>query len=372
MSDECLHEEPLGDGLRYTEESATKPGGRPTRLCELHCEGVEKRVAYASLLSFDQRIGSVAVASEGFAGVAASPEHRRKGYVSTLLRRAMERAAERVPVVYLYGIQGLYQRFGFVECHTDCWSRIAVRDAEKAPTDDRLQLRAMRPDDIPSMVELYNREHGCRPWTHVRSTTCYHGPDKTEDWSAGQTGIVAEAAGRLAGYLILQAPRFGVQTPSEVFEACARTAQAADTLIADCARRMADIRHEFVSVNGPADCTVGRALRRLGCRHTQETSALAGGMGCILNRTELVQALAPELERRAGEPCQGAVERLATGDLVPHNARLLQLLTGYHSLLDARDMGMPVPTEDHDTMQRWFPGAGPSLPVAYTHLADRY
>jgi hypothetical protein len=95
-------------------------------------------------------------------------------------------------------------------------------------------------------------------------------------------------------------------------------------------------------------------------------------MGTILNRGSLVQALAPELHRRAGRGDDAALHALAAGELVPDDTILLPLLTGSRSWRDAAESGYTFPAEHSDICRAWFPGWSEDLPVPYTHESDRY
>jgi hypothetical protein len=297
--DDVLYEENLDRGMRYTERWAHRPGRRPRRLCELWTEGVEEHVAYLGLVSFSQRFGAIAVPTEGFAGVATPPQHRRKGYLGILLRKAVARAAQRVDVAFLYGVQGLYGKYGFAGCYTDCRLRIAVRDAEHAPPIDGLQVRPMRPADYAAMVQLYNEEHAHRPWSHHRRVETYPGPRMVEDWDRGEIGLAAERDGRLLGYAVVPGPRLGVLPPPTVAEICCSSSEAAALLLRRIARRANENRQETITFLEPPDSTAGRFVRRLGCETLVRTNPEGDGMGRILNRAGLVHALAPELDRRA-------------------------------------------------------------------------
>lgn len=370
--DELLHEERLDRGMRYTEKWSHQPGRRPRRLCELWMDGVEEHIAYLSLVTFNQRFGAIAIPTEGFAGVATPPQHRRKGYLGVLLRKAVARAAERVDVAFLYGVQGLYGKYGFSGCYTDCRLRIAVRDAEHAPSVDGLQVRPMRPSDYAAMVKLYNKEHANRPWSHERRLDTYPGPRTVEDWDRGEVGLTAESDGRLLGYAVVPGPRLGVLPPPTVVEICCSSSEAAAALVRRIARRANENRQETIAFVEPPDSTAGRFVRRLGCETLVRTNPEGDGMGLILNRAGLVRALTRELERRAASAHPELIGRLATGTLLPDNKLLLRLLLGYYSWRDAADMGALASSRGGDVLHAWFPGQSDRLPVGFTHSIDRY
>ncbi len=103
---ELLHEEDLGDGLRYTEKRGTERGGLWGRRCDLWLG--DESVSHLGLLPYRQRFGAVDVPVEGIGDVVTRPAHRRRRYVRRLMSQAIERATERVDALFLYGIQNLY------------------------------------------------------------------------------------------------------------------------------------------------------------------------------------------------------------------------------------------------------------------------
>ncbi|MBD3239155.1 MAG: GNAT family N-acetyltransferase [Chitinivibrionales bacterium] len=370
--DEILYEESLDKGMRYTEKWSHQPGRRPRRLCELWLDGVEGHIAYLGLVSFNQRFGAIAVPSEGFAGVATPPQHRRKGYLGVLFRKAVARAAQRVDVAFLYGVQGLYAKYGFTGCYTDCRLRIAVRDAEHAPSVEGLTVRPMKPSDHAAMVTLFNEEHKVRPWSHERHAETYPGPRMVEDWDRGEIGLVAESDGRLLGYAVVPGPRLGVLPPPTVAEICCSSSEAAAVLVRRIARRANENRQETLTFLEPPDSTAGRFIRRLGCETSVRTNPDGDGMGLVLNRADLVRILTPELDRRAASPHPELADRLAAGTLIPDNKLLLRLLLGYYSWHDAGDLGALSGGRNTETLRAWFPGHCGSLAVGFTHSIDRY
>ncbi len=365
---ELLHEKDLGDGLRYTEKRGTERGGLRGRRCDLWLG--DESVSHLGLLPYRQRFGAVDVPVEGFGDVVTHPSHRRRGYVRRLMSRAIERATERVDALFLYGIQNLYPKFGFVTCFYECEIVLSVRNAERASS--RGSHRELTLSDASAACELYNAEHATRPWSVVRDPDTPYGPRAVEDWNAGETGIALERDGRLEGYALVSEQGFGRSEDLRVREICADTAAAAERLISVIGARAWERRQRAISFREPPDSTVGRALRRLGGRVALEGAADGGGMGLIVRRRSLVERLRPELSRRAGRDAAEAVEALASGDLYADDGVLLRLLLGSHSWRDAEDLGHPVPEKHGQIARAWFPGTGPELPVPYTHSSDRY
>jgi GNAT superfamily N-acetyltransferase len=377
-------DEYLEPGLRYTEEVGLTVRTLPARYCYLWIDGEEEPVSDLEMLSFKQRFGAVSVPAEGIGGVETVPRFRRQGYMTKLLDKALEGAAGRVDVAFVSeAAEGVYERFGFVNCVAEAHLSLTVRDVERrlgnlmgsASIDG---IRDFVPDDLPYMVRLYNNAHSNRPWTHERHAGWNRlFPQKV--WNPGSKAIVFEAGGKVSGYAVLKAMPFGrVNPPLTVDELIATDAKPTRHLFAAVAAMCWDLRlGEFV-VREPWDGLVGREARLIGCRYQQSYPHSGHMMGTIMHRKRLLEQLEPELRRRAGGDdlsreharAFGALQR---ADIVAEDSALLRLLLGYWSLGDARAAGTEIPDRYGRICAAWFPGGGTSLlPAPYAHKLDRY
>lgn len=378
------YEENLGEGLRYTEtiqQFHLQPNEylrkvrlgdkRPTRFCRLWKEGVEEPVSYLTLVEFKQRFGAAILPVEGFGGVATPPQHRRKGYISQLMRKAIERASHRVHALFLIGIENLYVKYGFSCCWVKCELHVATRHAEAVIPLEGTQVREMTPDDFPAVCKLYNREHALRPCSVERDPQVYPGPRPAEDWNPGQTGIVLETPGHFLGYAVYTNESYGNRRPFTILELTGIDTKATSELVRLMAEIAIERRIETIVFEDAPDSLLGTVLRGVGCRVLLNYPHYGDGMGLICNRYDLVDVLAEELSRRAGKVDEAALERLAAGDFYP-DAVLLPLLTGYLSWKDAAAMGYALPNHDIELVKHWFTGNSVVLPIPYMHHADHY
>lgn len=368
--------------VRYSEVADQDVRSLRTRYCRLRT-GAGAPVAELEAVSFRVRFGGVAVAAEGIGGVETEPEFRRRGHMSRLLRQALSGMAQRVDVAFVSdGVEGVYEKFGFVGAVAEGALVIPVRNVERASGADPGAavpgVRSGLAADLPGMVRLYNTAHAQRPWTHERHVGWNRlVPQAT--WKPGSQTLVLGTPDALAGYAVLEGRAFGDPLGSVVAdELVAKDAAAAARLLTALARLCWQRRLSEFTVREPADSLVGRAARHMGCTEQRRFWPSGGMMAAVLNRSELVCKLEPELRRRAAGqwPGQGyntAVAALRGGDLIPDDTALARLLLGHWSADDADAVGVTMPDQYRDICAAWFPGGGsPSLPTPYAHRLDRY
>lgn len=365
----------LEAGLRYTETIESGAGGRSVRYCRLVADQ-DTPVGELEVHSFRWRFGAVAVDAEGIGGVEVQPPFRRRGHMGRLLRQALDGMSRRVNVAAVSdGIQGVYEKFGFATCVAEGHLDVRVRDVERAAAavPGGARVRPGSTEDLPAMVDLYNATHAHRPWTHERPADWNRLVPQTT-WRTGSEILVVEAEGTLAGYAIVAGRSFGDgHFGLTVEEMAARDAGVALCLLADVARSAWELRVSEFRVREPLDGVVGRLARHLGCAYHQEFPPTGGMMAAILNRSELLATLEPELRRRDHGAADAAMDELARGELIPDNGLLVRLLLGYSSAADASTLPATIPARHRRTCSAWFPGGGTAkLPMPYAHALDRY
>jgi hypothetical protein len=383
-------EEKLGGSLRYTEEICPDTEGRGShrKCCIWEGSGVEP-VSSARLFSFRIRFGAVAVDAEGYGGVQTLPEHRGKGHALRMLERSSSGAASRVSALFLYGIEKLYPKVGFVSCLPQATLSVRVSRAESGAAEGH-EIARVAPQDLPAMAALYNAENRTRPWTVVRGTELGARLATGTVWRPGPEVLVARRNGEVRGFAVVAGAGYGhAPRATSVLEAIAADDAAARAVLGAVSRGSWERRIDTFSISEPADGTVGITARRLGCEVHVTHQPDGGGMGRIVDRPSLLAKLAPELARReacvdAGA-CLGSAEgrvlsgasgetfrALRAGALVPDDGALLRLLVGFWSWRDAEQNGVPLPEEHRRALARWFPGPSPQLPAPHSHTLDHY
>ena len=378
--------ESLENGLQYTEEiDQTHPSQR--RECSLMEEGSEEPVSRLTLVPLRIRLGTIAVSAEGLGSVNTMPEHRNKGYISLLLGRAFERLKGRVNVAFLFGIENLYQKFGFVSCLSESSISVWIRRTKHEELDSSYSVHQAGSDDLPSVVDLYNLVHRNRPWTALRSATAVKRIARRHHWHPAPQIVLLKQSNILAAYAVLAGSNFG-DTPREltVIEASARDLKAARAMLVEIGARCSRKDISEFTVMEPIDSTIGRAAMQLGCSLASKWSPDGGGMAAILNRRALISELAGELRHRyesalnwftAGrfddDALSSVISEIAGGELVLEDGHLTRLLLGYWCWDDAMAAGATAPECHYAILRAIFPGSGmPWLPSPYSHQFDRY
>ncbi|MEU7102587.1 GNAT family N-acetyltransferase [Streptomyces longwoodensis] len=368
--------------VHYTEVADQEVRSLRTRYCRLRT-GAGAPVAELEVVSLRVRFGAVTVDAEGIGGVETEPGSRRRGHMGRLLRQALTGMAQRVDVAFVSdGIEGVYEKFGFVSAVPEGTLVVPVRNVERATGVDAGAavpgVRSGSVADLPAMVRLYNASHAQRPFTQERRVG-WNRLVAGATWQPGSQVLVLPAHGALAGYAVLEGRAYGDPVRSVVAdELVAEDAAAAALLLSALAGLCWQSRLSEFSVREPADSLVGRVARRMGCSEQRAFRPSGGMMAAVLNRSALVRELEPELRRRAGREqpdpdCDTALAALRRGDLVPDDAVLVRLLLGHWSSDDADAAGAAVPERYRDLCSAWFPGGGtPSLSTPYAHRLDRF
>ena len=381
-----VHKETLSEGLRYTETLRNNArddapnevppfmsGQRrlPFRQCELWADGEDKPVSSLRMLPYRCRFGAAALPVEGYADVITPPRHRRKGYVGRLMRKSIERAATRVDVLFLDGIERLYEKYGFACCWLNSDIRVLTRHAETAESMDGVSLRPIDENDVERIVALFNSTHAARSCTRERTPETCRGPYLPEIWDPGHVGLLLERSGEMLGYTFYRGDTYGSNEPLTVVETVAVDVAAANTLVRHVAERGIQKRIDTISFREAPDSLVGLVLRNLGCEVRMVYQHHGGGMGLICNRSSFVDALTDEFTRRAGMHDEAAIKLLAEGHVYPDKI-LMPLMTGFQSWRDASRGGWPLPTGHEELMKRWFPGSGPDMETPIMCYMDHY
>jgi hypothetical protein len=232
--------------------------------------------------------------------------------------------------------------------------------------------------DLPAMIRLYNAAHALRPFTHERPAG-WNRLVPQAVWKPGSQTLILHSGDAVAGYAVLEGRAFGDPLGSLVVdELVAEDAAAARLLLRALAGVCWARRLSEFGVREPADSLVGRVARHMGCTYQERFPPSGGMMAAILNRSDLLRKVEPELRRRAAgqqsdKGYDAASEALRQGGLLPDDKALVRLLLGHWSIDDACAHGASVPARYRDLCMAWFPGGGsPLLPTPYAHRLDRY
>jgi predicted GNAT family N-acyltransferase len=368
-------DETLEDSLRYTETIGDNERGG-YRECALWVSEHDKPVSSMRFYPFEQRFGSVAVPVEGIGDVNTLPDHRKKGYVSKLMRRALAGMADRVDASFLFGISRLYQNFGFTSCLGGSWFTLWLKYAEALRCPDNIKPEPFSKEDLPAINELFNQAHHLRPWTRVRTETVALRLFGNQAWQPSPETVVWKEGSVIRAYVVINGYGYGWgREKVKVAEAIADSHESASAILALLREKGIERGVDSAIINEPPDSVVGRSVRLLGGEYRQKYNADGGGMGLILNRPSLVDAMKEEFARRMGDSSAVAdvCAALGSGEIIPDSSSLMRLLIGFWSWEDAQHAGVSEPTRFAELMPSLFPGSGNQiLPAAYAHGLDGY
>lgn len=155
----------------------------------------------------------------GVTAVSVLPSHRRRGVLSSLMRRQLDDLHERgEALAALYASEaGIYGRFGYGRAVDNLFFRIPRRGARlaaHAPTDPALRLRVARPAEVRDELErVFEAVRPTRPGLYARSAERWSAllaDDETARHGDGPLRcVVAEDDTGVRGYALFRVrPRF--------------------------------------------------------------------------------------------------------------------------------------------------------------------
>ena len=254
-------------------------------------------VAWLSVIDYQMRIGSARVRMAGIGGVETHHNHRMKGLMRILFEdtvRYMTSAGYDVSL--LFGIPNFYTKFGYATCLPACQVMIATRNAELAQADaPACRARPMQPDDLPFIIELYERQNAGRSCSVARTAEHFtHFPKGTHWGQPAEAVVFEDQAGRRMGYAAWDKTNERVS----VVEAEADEDRYFGALLTEFARQAVAKRCGHITLHLPPDHPFADYLQRFGCEWTITCPRHADGMMRLINQAALFSKLQPELERR--------------------------------------------------------------------------
>jgi predicted acetyltransferase len=254
-------------------------------------------VSWLTVIDYRMRIGTAEVRMAGIAGVESRPEHRMKGHMRGLFADTVAYMTGQGYVVSaLFGIPNFYHRFGYATCLANTRAVLQTRDAELAQSDvPPHQLRPATADDMPWIVDLYNRHNAARSGTLVRLNEHFKGFTKGTHWGQpAECMVLEDHAGQRAGYAAWDRSRERVS----VVEAECVDDRWHGALLHEFAGQAIAKRCGQVALHLPQDHPFAEYAQRFGCEWSIEYPRQAEGMMRILDQAALFDKLQPELQRR--------------------------------------------------------------------------
>lgn len=249
------------------------------------------------------RIGRARLRAGGIGWVSTHPDCRNQGVCAALMadtRRYLER--DRFALSLLFGIPGLYQKYGYVSAIPERSARIDLA-AVPADIECRHDARPFTDADIPGMLALFEAEESeasysivrTEAWTRAQALSRVPKTPYHADW---QTAVcLLDGDGRYAGWLMPQVANgelvikdLGVAGE----EACASLLAQAVAL----ARERGLERLRFLV---PPFHPFARFLERLDSTHETRYFRDSDAMLAVIDAREALAAMVPEWEARVRE-----------------------------------------------------------------------
>ena len=246
----------------------------------------EQVVTHYGVWNYQMRLGTARVRVGGIGGVATDGDYRKRGLMDRTAQAAFDamRAAG-YDLSLLFGIDGFYDRYGYVRAWSDLSFLIRACDLPREKPDApvrRFRSNLRRAD----LTALYNAHHATATGTAVRPTYRRMYP-----WTQGPEGYGWSEGGRLAGYVLLT--RDGGRL--KCLECCGDTEQALRVL-GLVARKWQCDQVQFETI--PYLSELATRLRRGNCRIETRYRRCGGMMVRMLNLPSALRKMSEELSRR--------------------------------------------------------------------------
>jgi hypothetical protein len=307
-----------------TDESAPTLNCRDTEGGALRMELLagDRVVSQLTIIPMVLRVGAATVRMDGIGGVHTEADCRRQGYARRLLAAAVDRMRQGdAALSMLYGIQGMYHRFGYATAGPAHFLRLTdLASARQLPPG--WQARPFAVSDLAAVRDLYRQSTAAAVGAAVREETAGAWRRLQQVVAAGSRDacrVVVAPGGNVAGYVWRVGGHWATgqceqQWPdAAVFgEVVAPDLIAAAAALSACAEWAAaegePVRTALLPL--PPDGTVAVAGMSRWCHLIRSYSPAGDSMARVLDVRRLLSALAPELESRlaaARSPFRGVI-----------------------------------------------------------------
>lgn len=256
-------------------------------------DGVQ--VSGLHLWPMPMRIGSCEVFLGGIGGVHTHPDHRKRGYASIVMAESVAWMREQgYDVSVLFGIPDFYHRWGFVTTLSSTMIEVPTRHADKAKRTSR--PRRFRKTDFPVAMRIYNRDNASRTASIIRRKSTWIPWRVGVEWRVPPEIHLYTAGGRTVGVagFCLRADRV------DCCEVSATDPRAFGGILRHAADLAVERRVETLVFRVPLDHPFADFCREQGGAFREQVPRVAGGMARLINQTQCLKKIAPELTRRLG------------------------------------------------------------------------
>jgi len=276
---------PIDDDIRITP-------GTSRHLLELIVGGMS--VSHATIIDFEQQIGSLSVKMGGVAGVGTREDQRFKGYSRRVLENSLRFMRQSgCDTSMLFGICSYYPKYGFAPAFPTVRSTLAVRDAERAQAAG-FKEEEFSPRYLSPVLRMFNKENAGRTGPVRRDPKTWRPFRKGVNWQTKAHAVMLlDKRGRAAGYYVyddtdgLAVLEVGYEKPA-VF----------GDILAGLAARAWEMRYENFTLILPPDHLFMEFCKILGIVMSIHFRPDGEAMVRMINIPGALQRAAPELCRR--------------------------------------------------------------------------
>jgi predicted acetyltransferase len=251
-------------------------------------------LSWCSVVDRTMRVGCGRLRVAGIGGVGTHPEQRRQGHARRVLADALALMVEEAyDISFLHGIQDFYDKFGYVTCMPEYELWMSTRDAERA--GGKARTRRLQPDDVPRIIELYDRDNALRVGSALRQPGHWRGFQVGTWWSVkALVEVILDGAGRVAGYVSLD----DTEEACRASEVGGQGEEVYAAILGVLARRAVRLRRERIGLYLPEDHPFAVYARPYGLHSQTLFPRAEKGMGRIVDLERCMLHLCPELTRR--------------------------------------------------------------------------
>ncbi len=253
-------------------------------------------VSWCWVHDFQQQIGDSLLRMGGIAGVGTHQDHRFQGYARRMLHNTLRwMRQEGYDVSMLYGVPGLYPKFGYAVAFPGVVHTLAVRDAERCPHTDGCQVVDYGPEYRDAVLTMYQAYNAGRTGIIRRDPARWMTFRKGLHWGNPVLGkVILTRQGRPVGYFARDA-----YAEAEILEVGFAKSEYYGDLIHAASAIAWSQRTELLHFHLPEDDVLMRHCRALGVRTEVSYRVDGGGMVRLLNILTTLQKISPLLVARA-------------------------------------------------------------------------
>ena len=239
-------------------------------------------------LDFRLRIGAATVRAVGLQGVVAHPDVRGRGFAEAIAREFFASGGHREFDLLLgFAKRGaFFERLGGVPVMPEFWWTVPTRRVGRLDPDP---FTPMQEEDLPALLDFYDRFSGSRPGSMVRTKEYW-------PWMIRKPDHILMHPDGYFGYRVLQGPLEDDRV--ELREIAGQGEAFHDAVI----RKLGDVAREHgietIGAHIPSDHPLVESSIARGSEIRVEYPAHSGGFAMIANFERLMQKLRPELALR--------------------------------------------------------------------------